>query len=187
MNEMELRMEVTIDDLLIRTLDPADAPLLVEATREETDPALWGPRPVGPYTPADAEIALHRWTAREGQVSIGVLRDRRLVAAFGLMLDDPQLGAELAYWVRPEARRQGLAGRCIVPVTEWAHRAGLARLWLEIDPCNEASQRVARHGGYRYERRLPHHCRLWIDDDPQRDTWRDCLIWSHEEVPDVPR
>jgi hypothetical protein len=32
-----------------------DASLLVEATSEEQDPALWGPRPAGPYSLRDAQ------------------------------------------------------------------------------------------------------------------------------------
>jgi hypothetical protein len=33
--------------------------------------------------------------------------------------------------------------------------------------------------GYRLEQRLPRHCRVWTSDDPDRDTWHDCLIWVH--------
>lgn len=175
---MDLDVDAALDDVRLRTLNPSDAPLMVEATRLERGPALWGPRPAGPYTLADAVAALERWTAPHGQVSLGMLRDGTLMAAFGLMLDGPD-SAELAYWVRPDRRRQGLAGRGIVAVTAWAHSTGLARLWLEIDPAHEVSQRVALRGGYRLEQRLPNHCRLWTDDDPDLDAWRDCFIWSH--------
>jgi hypothetical protein len=37
-------------ELRFRTLTLADAEQLVEATRGEVQPALWGPRPAGPYT-----------------------------------------------------------------------------------------------------------------------------------------
>jgi len=45
------------------------------------------------------------------------------MAALGLMLDGPD-SAELAYWVRPEQRRRGLASKGVRLVTDWTHRAG---------------------------------------------------------------
>jgi RimJ/RimL family protein N-acetyltransferase len=107
-----------------------------------------------------------------------VLRADRLVAALGLMLDGPQ-SAELAYWVRPEQRRRGIGVRSVVALTAWAHRSGLARLWLEIDPGNTASLELARRAGYQLEQRLPRHCRAWLEEDPDRDQWHDCLIFAH--------
>jgi len=43
--------------LHLRVLVRGDAGLLVEATSEEQDPALWGPRPAGPYSLRDAQAA----------------------------------------------------------------------------------------------------------------------------------
>jgi RimJ/RimL family protein N-acetyltransferase len=108
-----------------------------------------------------------------------VLRGGRLVAALGLMPDSPH-SAELAYWVRPEQRRRGIGVRGVGALTGWAHRdGGLARLWLEIDPANTASLELARRAGYRLEQRLPRHCRAWLEEDPARDQWHDCLIFTH--------
>jgi RimJ/RimL family protein N-acetyltransferase len=176
---MDLTARLDPGELRLRTLLPDDAELLVEATRRERGRALWGPRPAGPYSLDDARTALQQWDPAEGkQVSYGVLRADRLVAAVGLMLDGPH-SAELAYWVRPEERRRGIGVRAVQAVTAWAHRdGGLARLWLEIDPANTASQELARRAGYRLERRLPRHCRAWLEDDPARDQWHDCLIFA---------
>ena len=183
---MDLTARLDLGELRLRTLLPDDADLLVEATRQEQGRALWGPRPAGPHSLDDARTALQQWDPAEGtQVSYGVLRADRLVAAVGLMLDGPH-SAELAYWVRPEERRQGIGVRSVQAVTAWAHRdGGLARLWLEIDPANTASQELARRAGYQLERRLPRHCRAWLEDDPARDRWHDCLIFAH--TPQVPR
>jgi [ribosomal protein S5]-alanine N-acetyltransferase len=71
-----------------------------------------------------------------------------LVAALGLMPNSPH-SAELAYWVRPEQRRRGIALRTILTLTTW--------------------------GAY--------HCRAWVSDDPEHDTWHDCLIWFHPHSP----
>jgi RimJ/RimL family protein N-acetyltransferase len=177
---MELLVDLDLGDLRLRTLTGRDAALVVEATRVECGRALWGPHPAGPYSPGDARSALQAWDPRRGgQVSFGALQGERLVAALGLMPDGPH-SAELAYWVRPEHRRRGIALRTVQALTTWAHTgAGLTRLWLEIDPDNTPSLRLAQRAGYRLERRLPNHCRAWISDDPERDTWHDCLIWAH--------
>jgi RimJ/RimL family protein N-acetyltransferase len=177
---MNLGARLDLGDLHLRTLFQDDAALLVEATRGEQAPALWGPRPAGPYSMDDARTALQQWDpARGNQVSYGVLRADRLVAALGLMRDSPH-SAELAYWVRPEERRRGIGLRSVQALSTWAHRGGdLARLWLEIEPGNTASRELARRTGYQLEQRLPQHCRSWLADDPDRDQWHDCLIFAH--------
>lgn len=173
-------MDLDLAGSRLRTLTAEDAPLVVEATSGETARALWGARPVGPYSSSDALAALEEWDPRKGrQVSYGVLEDGRLVAALGLMLDDGH-SAEVAYWVRPEERRRGIAVRAVRVLTEWAHRtAAIARLWLEVNPDNVASLRLARTAGYHLEGRLPAHCRSWLSDDPAHDLWHDCLILAH--------
>jgi RimJ/RimL family protein N-acetyltransferase len=177
---MDLTAQLDLGELRLRTLLRDDAELLVEATGRERAPALWGPRPAGPYSLDDARTALQQWDPAEGkQASYGVLRAERLVAAVGLMLDSPH-SAELAYWVRPEERRRGIGLHSVQAVTAWAHRdGGLARLWLEIDPGNTASLELARRAGYQLEQRLPRHCRSWLADDPDLDRWHDCLIFAH--------
>ncbi len=176
---VDLTAQLDLSDLHLRTLLQDDAELLVEATRHEQAAALWGPRPAGPYSMDDAKRALQQWDPAGGQASYGVLRGERLIAALGLMLDSPA-SAELAYWVRPEERRRGIGLRSVQALTTWAHQdAGLVRLWLEIEPGNTASLELARRGGYRLEERLPRHCRCWLDEDPDRDEWHDCLIFAH--------
>lgn len=177
---MDVTADLDLDGRRLRTLTPDDAPLLVEATAGETGPALWGPRPAGPYSPAQARDALRDWDPAGGrQVSYGVVGDGRLLAALGLMRDG-QGGAELAYWVPPEHRGRGIASRAVRVLTDWAHRdAGVPRLWLETAPDNTASQRLASRAGYRLTERLPRHCRSWACDDPEDDAWHDCLIWEH--------
>jgi RimJ/RimL family protein N-acetyltransferase len=180
MGSMKLLMELDLGDLRLRTLTTEDAALLVEATRAESGRALWGPRPVGPYSLEDARSALLAWDPRRHQqVSFGALQGKRLVGALGLMPDHPQ-SAELAYWVRPEQRRRGIALRGVQALTTWAHtHAGFSRIWLEINPDNTPSLQLAEKAGYRLEQRLPRHCRAWRSDDPAHDTWHDCLIWVH--------
>jgi hypothetical protein len=85
--DLAARLDLDLGDLRLRKLLPDDAGLLVEATRHEQAPALWAPRPAGPYSLEDARTALHRWDPARGErASFGVLRADRLVAALGLML-----------------------------------------------------------------------------------------------------
>src|SRR6266540_3647233 len=128
---LDLDLDLDPDGWRLRTLIVADAPALAEATGAEIGPALWGPRPVGPYTLAQARTALEFWDlTRHRQTSYGVFDDDRLMAAVGLMLDD-EGGAELAYWVRPQDRRRGVAARALAAVTARVRRRPeLGRLWL---------------------------------------------------------
>jgi RimJ/RimL family protein N-acetyltransferase len=163
--------------LRLRTLGSGDVDLIVAGTATETAPALWGPRPRGPYSADDAANALGEWAG--SQSSYGLIRDSALVGALGLMRDGPG-SAELAYWVRPENRRQGLALRGIVAITEWAHRdGGLPRVWVEINPDNTASRRLAERAAFLFEQRAKDHCRTWSTDDPATDSRHDCLIFGH--------
>ena len=146
-----------------RRLTEEDAPLVVEATGGETGRALWDRTPVGPYSLPDARAALAKWT---DDTSYGVFEHGRLVAAAGLMPDAPG-SAELAYWVRPEARGRGLATAALTHLTALARDLGFTHLWLEIRPDNTASQRVAERAGYVFARRVPDHC-----------DGHDCLIWT---------
>jgi RimJ/RimL family protein N-acetyltransferase len=173
-------VELDLGELHVRPLIERDAPLLVEATRAESGRALWGSQPVGPYSLDDARSALQAWNSPNGQQrSFGVRRGSVLVGALGLMLDGPG-SAELAYWLRPEERGRGIALRALRGMTEWAHHSlGIPRLWLEINPENAPSLRLAQRAGYDLEQRLPNHCRSWTSADVEQDSWHDCLVWVH--------
>ena len=178
------------DDLRLRPLAAGDAALLTEATSGEKAPSLWGAQPAGPYSLGDAQAALAAWDPDAGgPFSLGILRGRRLVGAVGLMPDSPG-NIELAYWVRPEERGKGVASRAVAAATRWAHRElAVPRIWLEIEPGNEPSLRLAQRAGYRFEQRMSQHCRDWAYEDADRDSWHDCLIWVHdsESVPTTAR
>ncbi|WP_433147955.1 GNAT family N-acetyltransferase [Actinomadura nitritigenes] len=92
--------------------------------------------------------------------------------------------ADAPLLVEATSAEPGIASRAVRAVTLWA-RDGLAvpRIWLEIEPGNEPSLRVAERAGYRFEQRIPHHCRAWEHEDADRDTWHDCLIWPFDAAP----
>ncbi|MCE7010923.1 GNAT family N-acetyltransferase [Kibdelosporangium philippinense] len=158
----------------LRLLGEQDAPLIVEATAQESGRALWGARR-GPYTLDQARAALVAWNG----YNFGLTQSGRLLAAVGVMPDGPG-SAEIAYWVRPEQRRKGLGLRGLTKVTEWAHdQGGFTRLWLEINPDNVASSRLAERAGYQWESVEPQHCRSWLTENPEDDVWHDCSMWTH--------
>jgi RimJ/RimL family protein N-acetyltransferase len=164
----------------VRALAINDAARLVDATSRESAPALWGPRPAEPYSLHDAQAALLAWDpAAGGQFSIGILRGQLLLGAVGLMPDHSG-SIELAYWIRPEQRGRGIASRAVSATTLWAHRSlAVPRIWLEIHPGNGPSLRVAQSASYHFEQRLSQHCRNWVHEDAEHDSWHDCLIWAH--------
>jgi hypothetical protein len=90
----------------MRVLASADAARLAEATGGESAPALWGPRPAGPYSLRDGQAALSAWDrAAGGQFSLGVLRSAQLLGAVGLMPDHPG-SAELATGYDPSSEAE---------------------------------------------------------------------------------
>jgi len=73
--------------------------------------------------------------------------------------------ATIGYWLLAEARGQGFATRAVRLTAEWALRElPLARLGLFAEPCNEASQRVAKRAGFQREGVL----RSWSEIDGRR-------------------
>ncbi len=186
-----------LDDGLVavRTLGAADAPAMAAAVAPG-EYACWEPRP-GPYTVEDALRVVHDY--EEGQrrrlkAAFAALNAETgellgsLVLMAGLPAVEPidiappwlmpaarPIGqiAELGYWVKPAARGRGVASRSLRLLAEWLLNepsAGLATLWVEVDPANLASLRVAnnaqfaaigtlpaplRHRGHRPPSRLP--------------------------------
>jgi RimJ/RimL family protein N-acetyltransferase len=80
-------------------------------------------------------------------------QDGALLGTAGLLRPDWAHGtAELGYWVGPWARRRGAATRAVRLLAPWALRTlGLARVTLEVDVENVASQGVAERAGFTRE------------------------------------
>jgi RimJ/RimL family protein N-acetyltransferase len=67
-------------------------------------------------------------------------------------LEEPGGEAEIGYFVAPEARGQGIAGRAVALLTRWGfHELGLERIELRIDNENVPSARVAERAGYQLD------------------------------------
>lgn len=85
----------------------------------------------------DAEWAI----AEPDGEAIGQVGLRQISLTFGVGM--------IAYWVRPEARRRGVATLAVRALSEWAFNdLGLHRITIEHSTGNEASCRVATGAGY---------------------------------------
>jgi RimJ/RimL family protein N-acetyltransferase len=139
------------DVVLLRPWEPGDAEQVCAACQ---DPRIGQYIPIPkPYVLADARTYIER-TARQWRTGEK--------AAFAIVgVDDPStvLGAmslavvqrvgNAAYWVVPEVRGLGLAGRALRLVTRWAMGTlDLGVVLLEIHHTNAASIHVAESSGY---------------------------------------
>jgi mycothiol synthase len=135
----------------LRPLQPADAAAMAAATGAEPDAyVVWGPV-TGPVDErrAAAFVAEYERARRRGQkIAFAVLDDRGGFVGSALLMSSGADEAELAYWVRAEARGRGYATRALLLVSNWALRLRFRHIWLEIEPHNRASARVAAKAGF---------------------------------------
>ncbi len=140
------------DVFTLRPWESGDVPVLLEAYG---DPAVqqWHARSM---TADEAEqwvvSRAERWAAETG-VDWAVVQDGAVRGRVGLRRMNLAEGyGEVAYWVLPTARGQGLAPRAVRVMTGWFFgNTGLHRLELAHSAGNAASCRVAHKSGYRYE------------------------------------
>lgn len=138
--------------LQLRPFVESDADVLVQAY---ADPAIerWHRRTL------TADEALEwvrgragaRWQAETG-AEWAVTDSGVVVGRVGLpMLHLAEGVAEVGYWVLPEGRGRGVAGRALTAMTEWCFALGLHRVELGHSVLNEASCRVAVKNGFELE------------------------------------
>lgn len=108
------------------------------------------------FTESDARrwIAASRshWDSGLVRMAVADANNDEPLGVIGLEIDWRRQSAEVFYWLASYARRQGVMTRGLVLVSRWAFAAvGVERLFLIIEPVNEASERVAKRAGYIYE------------------------------------
>lgn len=69
--------------------------------------------------------------------------------------DAPDVTNLISMWVRPEARRRGVAGQLVAAVIAWARRQGSARVELKVATGNEAALQAYLRNGFRLTDRKP--------------------------------
>jgi len=141
--------------LLLRAPGPADVPAIVRACRDPLT-QQWLPLP-NPYDETHAlgfvtDLAGATW--RSGQ---GIVRAIESGGEFAGMIDLKKtdwrgLTTEIGYWVSPEYRGHGLAGRAARLLGDWAMvEHGMQRVEIRAATGNIGSQRAALAAGYREE------------------------------------
>jgi len=131
-----------------------------------------------PYTESDAR-AWFRTARRERRsgrlLPLRVVRrsDGVLLGGVGLhAIEESAARAEVGYWLGPEYWGQGYATEAVNLVVRSAFRSlGLHRIEARVYPWNQASIRLARRCGFRYEGRLR--------DEVQKDgKWISTLLFA---------
>lgn len=139
--------------LRLRELRGGDAPAIARACR---DPLVQLFTHVP--SPYDDEDALQFVTGARGRrmmgesmdLAVAAVDDDRLLGVIGLKIDrnDPRR-AEVGYWVAPDERGRGVAGRALALLSRWAvTEGGFARIDLLAAAANTASLRTAARCGF---------------------------------------
>jgi RimJ/RimL family protein N-acetyltransferase len=147
-----------VDDagLALRPWSAADAPAVI-AAYADPDIRHWHARSVDSEVEARALIERWRsgWAAESGAAFavVRALDDSAGDVVLGRValrsIDTEQGRGECAYWIRREARGNGVAGRALSALTTWAfNEVGFHRLFLLHSTANEASCRVATKAGF---------------------------------------
>jgi RimJ/RimL family protein N-acetyltransferase len=142
----------------LRPWQDEDAPAIVAAIDGDPEITAWLDEIPQPYRLVDARDYLahcrRAWAERTGApFAILDARDATVAGSIGARLGDPvQAVAEIGYWIARDARGRGFATRALRLLAGWLFdEVGLARLQLQADLRNEASQRVAEKVGFTRE------------------------------------
>lgn len=141
--------------LVLRAPSTADVPAIVRACRDPLT-QQWLPLP-NPYDETHAlgfVTDLARATWRSG---LGIVRAIEWDGDFAGMIDLKKtnwrgLTTEIGYWVSPDHRGHGLAGRAARLLGDWAMRVhDMERVEIRSATGNHGSRRAALAAGYREE------------------------------------
>jgi RimJ/RimL family protein N-acetyltransferase len=145
--------ELTDGFVLVRRLEPADAPKFAQAYRD--DPTL-GVMVGNETDPTEQEVAAQ--IANPGPAGIPALAiadasTREFLGGIGLYrVDMRHRRGEVGFWLTAAARGRGLGTRATRLITAWAFDAlGFDRVELTTTPDNAATRRLAKGLGFREE------------------------------------
>ncbi len=162
----------------IRQYEPTDVDGVCEAVRESVTELLpWMPWCHANYSRQDAitwvEGRPKAWENKEAYSFVIVDSSGRILGCCGLHHMDLRNGtAELGYWVRSSAARQGVATTAVQELQAWAFsQTDLHRLEILTAVTNTASQRVAEKSGAVREAVLRQRILL-------HDQRCDCMLFS---------
>jgi RimJ/RimL family protein N-acetyltransferase len=156
----------------LRQWTDEDAPEIVRCCSDPLVPRYIPIIPM-PYSLSDAEQFIERSRTPSDKLNLAVAGPAgELFGAIGVSIQSDPGIAEIGYWLAPEARGRGLATRALRLLSAWTLReTDIARLQLQTDVENLASQAVATRAGFTREAVL----RAYMDN---RGTRRDSVMFS---------
>jgi len=137
-------VRVVGDGLVLREWERGDLAAMVELF-DDPDVAFRTPL-ASPFDLTAAEAYLELAQTENGRIQLAITTDGE--RPLGEVLLNQNTGS-MGYAVGPAYRGKGLAARSLKLLTDYAHEvADLARVYLEIEPDNQASAGVARRAGF---------------------------------------
>jgi len=177
---------ITTERLLLRCLEPADAPALRAAIDESLDHLReWLPWAMAEPTPVE-ELAIrlesfaHKfWAAEDWNFGVFDLRTGEVLGGAGLHRREAADALEIGYWLRAGAGGRGLATEAVEALTRVAlAHGGRTRVEIRCDPRNVRSIAVARRAGFRHLRTVE------ADASTPTGEPRDTMVWERRYFPD---
>jgi len=152
--------------LLLRSLEPGDAPALVRlaGAREIAATTLRIPHP---YAESDAQQFLAEVTedfnaGRSVSFAVSISPGHELCGGIGLYLDQEHKRGELGYWIGVPFWGKGYATEAARAVVAFGFETlRLHRIFAHHFAGNKASQRVLERVGMRHEGRSRQHIQKW--------------------------
>jgi RimJ/RimL family protein N-acetyltransferase len=173
---------IETERLVLRCLEPEDAPLLKEAVDASIEHLLpWMPWARFEPQSIDQKIELlRRFRGRFDQDEdyvFGVFDpdESRLLGGSGLHPRGGVGALEIGYWVRADAIGQGVATEVTAVLTRVGfEQCGLRRVDVQVDPENERSLRIPRRLGFAEDGTLRGRLEPKDDGGP----WRDSVLFT---------
>jgi RimJ/RimL family protein N-acetyltransferase len=137
----------------LRPWRPDDATAIVECLNGDPEITRWLDQIPQPYTREDALAYIGGRTGaeRESRFAVTDAGTGRVLGSIGATWNQPGDVAEIGYWLRAEARGNGVMTRALRLLVGWVTAQGAARIQLRADVENEPSRRVARSCGFTLE------------------------------------
>jgi RimJ/RimL family protein N-acetyltransferase len=133
--------------IVLRRFTEEDVPGITAAC-QDAEIARWTRVP-SPYLEDDARAFV--LSAPDNVYAIADQESGELLGAIDARTQ-PDGIVDIGYWVRPEARGQGVASRALGLLSRWAfEELGAGRVQVRVEPGNVASLRVAEKAGFQRE------------------------------------